>query len=44
MCEAINHPVKKLKRISIGELEIGGLDIGNWRYLESDEIEYLKKL
>lgn len=44
MCEAINHPVKKLKRIAIGELEIGGLDIGNWRYLEDDEIEYLKKL
>ncbi|WP_313232782.1 pseudouridine synthase [Tissierella praeacuta] len=44
MCEAINHPVKKLKRISIGELELGGLDIGNWRFLENDEIEYLKKL
>lgn len=44
MCEAINHPVKKLKRIAIGELEIGGLDIGNWRYLEEDEIKYLKKL
>lgn len=44
MCEAINHPVKKLKRIAIGELEIGGLDIGNWRYLEDDEVEYLKKL
>ena len=44
MCEAINHPVKKLKRIAIGELEIGGLDVGNWRYLEEDEIEYLKKL
>lgn len=44
MCEAINHPVKKLKRIAIGELEIGGLDIGNWRHLEEDEIKYLKKL
>ncbi len=44
MCEAINHPVKKLKRIAIGELGIGGLDIGNWRYLEEDEIKYLKKL
>lgn len=44
MCEAINHPVKKLKRVAIGELELGGLDIGNWRYLEDDEIEYLMKL
>lgn len=44
MCEIINHPVKKLKRVAIGELEIGGLDIGNWRFLEDDEIDYLKKL
>ncbi|MFA5525029.1 MAG: pseudouridine synthase [Tissierellales bacterium] len=44
MCEAINHPVKKLKRVSIGELELGGLNLGNWRYLEDDEVEYLKKI
>ncbi|NLV88597.1 MAG: rRNA pseudouridine synthase [Tissierellia bacterium] len=44
MCEAINHPVKKLKRIAIGELELGGLNLGEWRYLEDDEIEYLKNL
>lgn len=44
MCEAINHPVKKLKRVSIGEIEIGGLEIGNWRYLEQEEIDYLKNL
>lgn len=44
MCEMINHPVKKLKRIAIGDLEIGGLEIGNWRYLEEDEVNYLKKL
>lgn len=44
MCEAINHPVKKLKRIAIGELELGGLGLGNWRYLEDEEIEYLNNL
>lgn len=44
MCEYINHPVKKLKRISIGNLELGGLDLGNWRYLEESEVEYLKNL
>lgn len=44
MCEAINHPVKKLKRVSIGELQLGGLEIGNWRHLEEDEIQDLKKL
>lgn len=44
MCEAINHPVKKLKRIGMGELELGGLDIGNWRHLNLEEIRYLKSL
>ncbi|NLY85893.1 MAG: rRNA pseudouridine synthase [Tissierellia bacterium] len=44
MCEAINHPVKKLKRIAIGDLELGELGLGQWRYLEDEEIEYLKKL
>lgn len=44
MCSAINHPVKKLKRISIGEIELGGLETGNWRYLNDDEIDYLIKL
>lgn len=44
MCEAINHPVKKLKRIAIGDLELEGLSLGNWRHLEDEEIEHLKKL
>lgn len=44
MCEAVNHPVKKLKRVSIGEIELGGLNIGNWRFLNDEEIRYLKSL
>lgn len=44
MCEAVNHPVKKLKRISIGDIELGGLNIGNWRYLNEEELNYLKTL
>lgn len=44
MCQAINHPVKKLKRVSIGEIELGGLNIGNWRYLNDEELNYLKNL
>jgi pseudouridine synthase len=44
MCEAINHPVKKMKRISIGEIQLGGLDVGNWRYLNDEEIKYLNSL
>lgn len=44
MCEAINHPVKKLKRISIGEIELGGLDVGNYRFLNDEEVRYLRSL
>ena len=44
MCEAVNHPVKKLKRVSIGEIELGGLNIGNWRFLNEEELNFLKSL
>ncbi len=44
MCEMINHPVKKLKRIAIGDIEIGGLETGSWRHLDDEELKYLKDL
>lgn len=44
MCEAVNHPVKKLKRVSIGDIELGGLLIGNWRYLNDEEKNYLNSI
>jgi pseudouridine synthase len=44
MCEMIGHPVKRLKRISIGEIELGDLKVGEWRELTEKELEYLKQL
>lgn len=44
MCEKIGHPVTSLKRIAIGELELGTLKKGCWRFLKDNEIEYLKKI
>lgn len=44
MCEYIRHPIKKLKRISIGDLDLGDLEIGKWRHLTEKEVKYLKKL
>lgn len=44
MCEYIRHPVKKLKRIAIGELTLDDLELGKWRYLTEKEIRYLKRL
>ena len=43
MCEQAGLTVKRLSRISVGSLKLDGLPVGKWRYLESDEVEYLKK-
>ena len=43
MCEAANLTVKRLSRVSIGNLKLDGLPIGKWRYLEKHEIDYLYK-
>lgn len=44
MCASIGHEVIRLKRIKIGEIGLGGLRAGQWRYLEKKEIDYLKSL
>lgn len=44
MCDKINHPVISLKRISIGKIKLNDLKKGEWRYLNKEEIEYLKSL
>ena len=43
MCEAANLTVKRLSRISIGNLKLDGLPVGKWRYLEQAEVDYLYK-
>ncbi len=41
MCEAAGMKVLRLKRIREGELSLGGLACGKWRYLSSEEIRKL---
>lgn len=43
MCEAAGLTVKRLSRVSIGNLKLDGLAVGKWRYLTDDEVEYLRK-
>lgn len=43
MCEQAGLTVKRLSRVSIGELKLDGLPVGNWRYLEKEEVDYLYK-
>jgi len=44
MFEEIEADVKILKRVSIGDLFLGNLKEGNWRYLTKKEVNYLKSL
>jgi 23S rRNA pseudouridine2605 synthase len=44
MCEAIGHPVNKLKRVKFAFLTLEGVRRGRYRYLEPDEVEELKRL
>ncbi|MPN40338.1 Ribosomal large subunit pseudouridine synthase B [bioreactor metagenome] len=44
MCETIKHPVSSLKRVAEGELKLGDLPKGKYRYLTEEEIKYLKSV
>jgi pseudouridine synthase len=43
MVEAVGSKVLKLVRVAIGPLQIGGLEIGTWRALTSEEVILLKR-
>jgi len=43
MCEAVGLTVKRLSRVSIGNLKLNNLPVGKWRYLTQDEVDYLYK-
>lgn len=44
MIESLGRRVLFLKRMSIGDIRVGGLKRGEWRYLSQEEIDYLKAL
>ena len=43
MCEQVGLTVKRLSRVSIGNLKLNNLPVGKWRYLNAEEVEYLYK-
>lgn len=43
MCEMLDLRIMTLKRISIGDVKLGGLAPGEWRYLTRWQVESLKK-
>lgn len=44
MCSRIGHDVLELRRISIGNIQLGGIQPGEWRFLRPSEVHDLKKL
>jgi len=44
MLEAVGRKVISLKRIQIGEIELGKLPVGMWRLCSKDEVRYLTGL
>lgn len=43
MCDAVGIKIRRLKRVAIGDIILGDLEKGKYRYLSDSEIEYLKK-
>lgn len=44
MCEQAGLHVTRLKRIAEGQLQLGDLPVGQWRYLSDGECRYLRSL
>lgn len=44
MIEAVNRKVLSLKRVQIGEIELGKLPLGMWRECSREEVRYLQNL
>lgn len=43
MLAAIGHPVRRLIRVRFGPLHLGQLEPGQWRFLQQEEIQALKR-
>ena len=42
MCEIADLKIKRLCRIAIGDLKLGELEVGKWRFLSDDEVALLR--
>lgn len=43
MCEAVGHPVKTLRRVEFGGIDVSGMREGEWRHLSREEVESLRR-
>jgi 23S rRNA pseudouridine2605 synthase len=43
MLEEVGYPVRRLRRVRVGPLELGALAPGKWRHLRTDELRALRR-
>lgn len=43
LLEAVGHPVRRLRRVRFGPLELGDLAVGQWRELSPEEVRILRR-
>ena len=44
MCEAVGHPVVRLRRVRVGPVRLGALKSGEFRELTRAEVEQLERI
>ena len=44
MCERAGYKITRLTRTKIGDIAVGELPLGHWRYLSYDEVSYLRSV
>ncbi len=44
MCEQVELKVSRLCRVQIGEIRLGGLALGKWKFLDRSQVKYLKNI
>ena len=44
VAELLGHPVRELKRVRLGPLQLGPLEPGQWRYLTAKEVRSLEEI
>ena len=44
MCERAGYTITRLTRTKIGDIAVGELPLGHWRYLSYDEVSYLRSV
>lgn len=44
MCELVDLRVSRLCRVQIGEIRLGGLALGKWKFLDKAQVRYLKNI